>query len=76
MATTPATRSFVAVTGTVIWPYGELTRTTSPSADLQFRCVVDVHQRMVAWPPRISSGELCIHEFSERGSRMPIIRSG
>ena len=68
--------SLVAVTGTVIWPNGDDTTARSPSADLSSAASSTCISACCTRSPRISSGELCIHEFSERGSRMPIIRSG
>jgi hypothetical protein len=45
-------------------------------ADPQFGRIVDMHLRMLAAAAAHQHGELCIHKFSERGSRMPIIRNG
>ena len=75
-ATTPATMSLVTMTGSSISPCGDAMRTVSPST--MFAAAASSTCMRAYWTrsPRISSGALCIHEFSERDSRMPISRIG
>ena len=72
----PGVISSVTLTGTVSAPDFDSSRASPPSSS---PCAAASSGWMrSAWtrPPRISSGELCIHELCERSSRMPISRSG
>ncbi|MGY4652407.1 hypothetical protein ACVWWN_006203 [Mycobacterium sp. URHB0021] len=68
--------SWVAYTGTVIRPNGEVTCTMSPSAICSSEASSTCMSARWVRSPRISNGALCIPEFSDRGSSIPIIRIG